>query len=563
MTFIDLFAGVGGFRRGMELAGHKCMGFCEWDKFATASYTSMHLITEEQRQKLAGMSLKERQKEILKDEYRNGEWYSPDIRQVGAGNVPRVDCWCFGAPCQDFSIAGKRAGLDGDRSSLVREVFRVLGELKEEDRPEWLIYENVKGMLSSNRGGDFLSIILAMEKLGYDIEWQVFNSKYHGVPQNRERVYTLGHLRARGERKVFPLRGAAEEDSADIKQIGRQISKRENPNQYRCYDRKGIGPALSCMGGGGREPHTAIPMALAGHTISEKEISPCLNANDSRKVFGCGQPHAAVGQMFGIDKNIQGTELECANALTAREDRGVSNFKQTGTAVDVTVGYDRGLNEITSDAYPTCNARDYKGVNFRDLGAVCIPVLTPDRAEKRQNGRRFKDNGEEAFTLTAQDKHGVAIGGIYTQVSAEYQRGVCRDTARSNKANKHDNGVVLKIREATVKGYAEAEIGDSVNLSMPESKTRRGRVEKKQANTLDTSCEQGVVVPVIWYEKYKCYIAIRKLTPKECWRLQGWTDDYFEKAQFVNSDSQLYKQAGNGVTVNVVEDIARTIGEIA
>ena len=489
MTFIDLFAGVGGFRRGMELAGHKCMGFCEWDKFATASYTSMHLITEEQRAYLATLDLKKRQKEILKDEYRNGEWYSPDIRQVGAGNVPRVDCWCFGAPCQDFSIAGKRAGLDGDRSSLVREVFRVLGELEEEDRPEWLIYENVKGMLSSNRGGDFLSIILAMEELGYDIEWQVFNSKYHGVPQNRERVYTLGHLRARGERKVFPLCGTDGEDSADIEILGHYDGYRRN-RQTLSYN--GITEALSTCEGGGREHHTAIPM-------------------------------------FGIDKNIQGTELECANALTAREDRGVSNFKQTGTAVAVTIGYDRGLNEITSDAYPTCNARDYKGVNFRDLGAVCIPVLTPDRAEKRQNGRRFKDNGEEAFTLTAQDKHGVA----------------------------------LKIREATAKGYAEAKIGDSVNLSMPESKTRRGRVEKKQANTLDTSCEQGVVVPVIWYEKYKCYIAIRKLTPKECWRLQGWTDDYFEKAQFVNSDSQLYKQAGNGVTVNVVEDIARAIGGIA
>lgn len=491
MTFIDLFAGIGGFRRGMELAGHKCMGFCEWDKFATASYTSMHLITEEQRAYLATLDLKKRQKEILKDEYRNGEWYSPDIRQVGAGNVPRVDCWCFGAPCQDFSVAGKRAGLDGDRSSLVREVFRVLGELEEKDRPEWLIYENVKGMLSSNRGGDFLSIILAMEELGYDIAWQVFNSKYHGVPQNRERVYTLGHLRARGERKVFPLCGADGKDSAEIKQIGQQKAKRNNPNRYRCYDQTGIAPTLGCMEGGGLEPHTAIPM-------------------------------------FGIDKNIQGTELECANALTAREDKGVSNFKQTGTAIAVTVGYDRGLNEITADVYPTCNARDYKGVNFRDLGAVCIPVLTPDRTEKRQNGRRFKDNGEEAFTLTAQDRHGVA----------------------------------LKIREATVKGYAEAEIGDSVNLSMPESKTRRGRVGKKQANTLDTSCEQGVVVPVIWYEKYNCYIAIRKLTPKECFRLQGWTDDYFEKAQFVNSDSQLYKQAGNGVTVNVVEDIARAIGDV-
>ena len=166
MTFLDLFAGVGGFRRGMELAGHKCVGFCEWDKYATASYTSMHLLTDQQREKLSKMDLKKRQKEILKDEYRNGEWYANDIRAVHAGNIPRADIWCFGAPCQDFSVAGHRAGLEGDRSSLVREVFRILREIKEEDRPEWLIYENVKGMFSSNRGWDYLAILLEMDEGG-------------------------------------------------------------------------------------------------------------------------------------------------------------------------------------------------------------------------------------------------------------------------------------------------------------------------------------------------------------------------------------------------------------
>lgn len=173
MTFIDLFAGIGGFRRGLELAGHKCVGFCEWDKYATASYTAMHLITEEQRKYLETLDKKQRVKEILKEEYRNGDWYSADIRLVNAGNVPRCDCWCFGAPCQDFSVAGKRAGLDGDRSSLVREVFRILGELEEDDRPEWLVYENVKGMLSSNGGRDYLAILLEMDELGYDAEWMV------------------------------------------------------------------------------------------------------------------------------------------------------------------------------------------------------------------------------------------------------------------------------------------------------------------------------------------------------------------------------------------------------
>ena len=183
-------------------------------------------------------------------------------------------------------------------------------------------------------------------------------------------------------------------------------------------------------------------------------------------------------------------------------------------------------------------ARYYKGASNhagQDSG-IAIPVLTPDRAEKRQNGRRFKEDGEPMFKLTGQDRHGIAI----------------------------------EVKEATKQGYAECRVGiDSVNFSMPNSKTRRGRVGQEIANTLDTSCNQGIFVQVseelvvyaVWYEKYQCYIAIRKLTPKECFRLQGWTDDYFEKAEFVNSDSQLYKQAGNGVTVTVIEAMARKLGQ--
>lgn len=99
MKFIDFFAGIGGFRRGMELAGHECVGFCEFDKFAAASYISMHLLTEEQRKALEDIPIKKRQKEILKEEYRNGEWYANDIRRVYAGDIPKADCWCFGFPC--------------------------------------------------------------------------------------------------------------------------------------------------------------------------------------------------------------------------------------------------------------------------------------------------------------------------------------------------------------------------------------------------------------------------------------------------------------------------------
>ena len=270
LTFVDLFAGIGGFRRGMELAGHNCVGFCEWDKYARASYISMHCITEEQRNYLSTLNMKQRQKEILNDEYLNGEWTATDICGVTGESIPKVDCWGFGAPCQSFSIAGRRAGLDGE-SGLIQEVFRILGEIEEESRPEWIIYENVKGMFSSNKGFDYLAILLAMDELGYDVEWQLFNSKDWGVPQNRERVYTIGHLRCKGRRKILPIGITNEENNIPVKQIGRDgtATNRDNPNQYRVYDTKGICPTLNTMGGGGREPMIPVEVIIDNETVDK------------------------------------------------------------------------------------------------------------------------------------------------------------------------------------------------------------------------------------------------------------------------------------------------------
>lgn len=418
MKFIDFFAGIGGFRRGMELAGHECVGFCEFDKFATASYISMHLMTDEQRKALEDIPIKKRQKEILKEEYRNGEWYANDIRRVYAGDIPKADCWCFGFPCQDISVAGKQAGFQGNRSSLFFRAMYLVGQLEEENKPTYLFIENVKNLLSVNGGWDFARLLIEMEQEGYDAEWQVLNSKDFGVPQNRERCFIIGHLRDRDSAEVFPVERADRENSVSLKLFG--CINGRNSQRERVYDSGGLSPTISTVPGGSTEPK------------------------------------------------------------------------------------------------------------------IAIPVLTPDRAEKRQNGRKFKDDGEPMFTLTGQDRHGVAI----------------------------------KVKETTKQGYAECRVGvDAVNLSVPGSKTRRGRVGKEVANTLDTSCNQGIfakvsdelIVYAVWYEKYQCYIAIRKLTPKECFRLQGWSDDYFEKAQFVNSDSQLYKQAGNGVTVSVIKAIAEKL----
>ena len=335
MTFLDLFAGIGGFRRGMELAGHRCLGFCEWDKYARMSYISMHCITEEQREYLATLDFKKRQKEILKNEYLNGEWCSDDIRTVDASNIPKADCWCFGAPCQSFSIAGKRAGLEGE-SGLIRGVFRILEEIREEDRPEWLIYENVKGMLSSNRGFDYLAILLELENRGYDIEWQLLNSKLHGVPQNRERVYTIGHFRSRGERKIFPLEATNGKDNLQkINQIGSlDSSKRNNPTPYRVYDSNGLAPCLNTSQGG-EENHTLQQISAAKESggRSNSELSNVQGLQRDRQSGN----DSSNNQMFGIDYNVGGVERDIANTVKARYDAGVTNFKQDGTAICVKI----------------------------------------------------------------------------------------------------------------------------------------------------------------------------------------------------------------------------------
>ena len=133
LTFIDFFAGVGGFRRGMELAGHKCIGFCEFDKFAVASYTAMHLMTDEDRERIAALPKNRRVAEAGKEEYRYGEWYANDVRRIFAGDIPKADCWCFGFPCQDISVAGKQAGLRGSRSSLFFRIMQLVNDLEEDD----------------------------------------------------------------------------------------------------------------------------------------------------------------------------------------------------------------------------------------------------------------------------------------------------------------------------------------------------------------------------------------------------------------------------------------------
>lgn len=156
MKFLDLFAGIGGFRLGMEAAGHECVGFCEIDKFARASYKAIH-DTE-------------------------GEIELHDITEVSDDTIRgigHVDVICGGFPCQAFSIAGARRGFEDTRGTLFFEIARFASILK----PRLLFLENVKGLLNHDRGNTFEVILSALDELGYDVEWQVLNSKISESPK--------------------------------------------------------------------------------------------------------------------------------------------------------------------------------------------------------------------------------------------------------------------------------------------------------------------------------------------------------------------------------------------
>lgn len=158
MKFIDFFAGIGGFHSGLEKAGMKCIGWCEFDKFAQKSYRAMYDTTN--------------------------LWFGEDVIKVKGSELPKADLWTFGFPCQDVSIAGKKKGLkEGTRSGLFYEMMRLLDECKE-NKPGWIMCENVKNLLSIDGGQGFLEVICEMAERGYTVEWKVYNSKDYGVPQN-------------------------------------------------------------------------------------------------------------------------------------------------------------------------------------------------------------------------------------------------------------------------------------------------------------------------------------------------------------------------------------------
>lgn len=342
MKYFSLFSGIGGFEIGIG-PSHECVGFSEIDPYAIKNYQS---------------------------HYPSHTNYG-DITKINEKELPDFELLVGGFPCQSFSIAGKRKGFEDTRGTLFFEICRII----KEKQPRLILLENVKGLLSHDAGRTFATIITALDELGYDLQWQVLNSKDFGVPQNRERVYIAGHLRGTRRPEVFP--------------------------------------------------------------------------------FGTGnQEH--------ISKTIQ---QGCASTLTGRS-AGGGNRRGNYIIHNVYGGFGEGVREF----------HDYS------------------------------------------------------------------PTIRTASCGGHIPNVVIRVPEATKKGYAEATIGDSINLAVPHSSTRRGRVGRGVAQTLDTGMQQHTLVSDM---------KVRRLTPVECERLQGFPDNWTEGI----SDTQRYKTLGNAVTTNVIKAI--------
>lgn len=447
LKLLELFGGIGACSRALDHLGieYEIADYVEIDKYAVQSYNAIH-----------------------------GTHFEPQDVQAWDKQLD-VDLIMHGSPCQDFSIAGKNMGGNegsGTRSSLMYETIRIVSNLK----PKYVLWENVKNILSEKHIYNFHMYLDKMDELGYRNYYKVLNAKDYGIPQNRERVFTVSIRKDIKEEFVMPEPFPLEKRLKDLLE--------DEVDEKYYLSNKGIEYVLAPKRGMATDINANVcqPMTAKGqNNWTGSFISPDIDHIEKSTTIGSKEPtkiylNEELAKSMLIDQSMRGLDM------------GV-----------------KGYNEIA----PAITSRDFK--------------------EPR----------------------------------------LINETARVNQ---------IAIKEATKKGYHEAKEGDYVNLQFPNSTTRRGRVGEQQANTLLTSDEQGVVVAID--EQNKCVrydgtvgtittdgsspkhnnrvsngLRIRKLTPRECWRLMGFDDEAFDQAEKVCSNSQLYKQAGNSIVVDVLEKI--------
>lgn len=397
IRYLDMFAGIGGFRSGLErLGGFECIGFCEIDKYAKKSYEAMYDT--------------------------KGELYFNDARKIKPEELPDIDLITGGFPCQSFSIAGQRKGFEDTRGTLFFEIARIAAVKK----PKYLFLENVPGLLSHDRGRTFKTILSALDELGYDVAWQVLNSKDFGVPQSRKRLYIVGFLRTKCAGQILSFKEANSKTTVQI------FPGKEGD---RIYSSEGESITLTCNAGG----------------------------------FG-GRSGLYSIEKFGIPIKVK--------------TKSGYQIAYPGDSIDI----------------------GYSGTNTR----------------------RGRVGHEVAHTLTT------------SSTQAYYFIDMNADPKMTEVAR------CITARHAS------------------DISNRKGEHSAVFLEKFQITDDEEYPVVVFIDKKGKVHIGkIRKLTPRECWRLQGFTDQKFDKVIKAGmSDTQLYKQAGNAVTVNVISAVGQIIKNV-
>ena len=529
-----MFSGIGGFDLAMRNLGHEIVGACEIDKYARQIYAKQ----------FPGVPIHD------------------DATQVQAESLPQFDVLCGGFPCQAFSIAGKRKGFSDTRGSLFFEIARIA----KEKRPSILFLENVKGLLNHDKGETFRTILSSLDEVGYDVEWQLHNSKF-AVAQNRERVYIVGHLRGQRSRQVFPLGNIDSKSDKSIKQIGIKYNLKSDRQAERVYEDDGLAPTLG-HGNATSQPFIAVVNDRNG--LREVERATCLDANYFKGhdyhgartlIYKLVREPKLLGNIpipfmkrrnepkksdicdylrnnkditmddLALEAQINKTQLEhyfrkdSSGALPNKDDwlklKKVLNFDDTYDEIMTDYMEDLMTYEMTTRVY------DPTGISPTLTSGEKLITVEP---ELKKLGQLTPHNGTSVY-----DTSGISP----TLISSE------------------GSGSIVKIAEEPKKVVALTERRTDEAKAIRKKKMeeegidwspRRGKELVARDDNLANCVTTGQTKESLVTDGKK----IRKLTPVECERLQGFPDGWTEGI----SDTQRYKCCGNAVTVPVVQWIA-------
>lgn len=601
---------------------HEVVAISDIDEFAIKSYAAIHdndkvvskVSDEEMQAYLEKRNIPLNDKgvrKVLKGK-KLQEFYEAcvksnnlgDISKVDPHEIPDHDLFTYSWPCQSISVAGKQKGFEkdsGTRSSLLWECEKVI-DVK---RPEYLLMENVKALVSKKFIQGFESWLELLESYGYTNYYQVLNAKDYGVPQNRERVFVVSILGDHDPYK-FPekqelttrLKDVLEHDVDESYYLDDdRVSKLTfNFDKVQSDDDLKVVSNTSVTGhGGGKVYHASgvSPSVLARDYKGPNQVLQVGRFNNDSNIQLNNEPKRLGGIFDGDGKTHQAGAVWDKNGLAPTLDTMQGGWRQPSVIIDDTQGFEEaprvykeyapslrasrsGLKTIhekpvAKEGFGRMGKQDVETTNENEVkhsdtvnpfnktvssNDGVAPTLTTrpegfktailtivDNSnikpinplkDKTDNGWHFEQQVYDENGITRAVKAGGGSGNIPKVIKNEVEM--------ESMTKDHEP---MLIKNGTKKGYLEAYNGDGIDLAYPSSKLRRGRVQTDLSQTITTDGNKGVL----------SNFRIRKLTPKECWRLMGCSDEDFHKAEQVNSNSQLYKQAGNAIVVDVLEGI--------